>query len=363
MMSPIPAGSLVAPVFRATPPNEPWRYGSSSASLRGVREIEITRRHLLIAIMALVAVIAVLAPHFSAGQGNAQPPGDGSSANDLTAPRPITRAEGEQIVRLLWLRREHAIAQLATRSFAGFEVGGALRSDQAYSKYVRCGCATVKHAHRIVSVALVIPRSATPAPFLAIVEVEEPTIVSDPAYYRLVVTPSEADWRLALVAVDLPNTGDQRRLAAARDGYQLARAHTPRPGALMRSLAKVQQPLTNTTFPGAAHAGRNRWHTFGDVYTFALNGHQTIECGTIRARSTVRAGHGYRLIQHHNRQQYGPDVAPGGYRSVTSYDEYAACIVARPHRRGKVVSAYGFDPIPVKTVTRPRVKPTGAAAI
>lgn len=265
------------------------------------------------------------------------PSTEGLKRGSLT--RGVHPSTASGIVRTLWDRRERALAKRDVSAFARFEEGAALRYDQAFTKNVRCGCVAPKEGHAILSVNVVVPRSTKPQAFLATVKVETTTANQPGGFYRLVVVPGKLGWQLAIISFD--DQGERARSrTTTRHGYAYPRRRTPRRGALIAAFARNHHTLADSFIPERKHPSTHRWSVIGPAFTFALNRKDSIECGAVRSHTSVRAVPGVVLIQKKNRNQYGRDVPPGRYHSVTYTAEQSLCLTTV--KGSEVSAAYGF---------------------
>ena len=284
------------------------------------------------------------------------------SAVNSDASAVVTPAEAKQIVAVLWSLRNEAFLNHSAALMAEFESGPALESDE-----VTCGCTTRLPRGPIYGESLLIPRVRSfPAVFLAEVKT---TLLGKPYVQYLIVarTSTSSPW---MVASD-PGEQASRTLDQAKtDAVGFDIATSPPGSALLPSeLAAYYQTWTNTgralnsvrfaSGPYTTGAGRDFGKypqgtfvkktglTFwsldeagSQVWSFGTTT-GSITCGVVRNQTIQTSPTG--IYQDPAQNNWGPSVAPGGYRMVATTDIAQPCFLQRAHGAPAVTSG-SFDP-------------------
>jgi hypothetical protein len=279
---------------------------------------------------ALVTLLAAALAVTAAGCGQsstspAQAPAGTSppttAATTGTAPGELTTAAARTIVTRLWLRRETALASLAAGMLPPVETAAALAQDRAYVAGVRCGCEPQKDGHSIVAILPEIPRRSPGDTFLAQVRTTNVTSGDHP-WYVLAITRTAGGWRVAHLTVG----GYTPRPPLSR--LHVAAGATAAVSA--RDVRRMVQIAQREAAWANAHAAHRTSHTsYGatvrargvvrpgadGVFGLTLPGGKVLACFTLHELDTYSLPGG--LAQNESRQQWGAQLAPGGYRTIT----------------------------------------------
>ncbi len=186
---------------------------------------------------------------------------------------------------------------------------------------VRCGCAPQKAGHTIVAILPEIPRTAPADTFFAQVRTTN-TSTGDHPWYVLAITRDARIWKIAHLTVGgytpLPPL---RKLGVAAGTTAAVSAHD---SARMVHIARREAWWGNT------HAQRTSHMSYGatvrargvvrpgadGVFGLSLPGGRVLSCFTLHELDTYSLRGG--LAQGDLRRQWGPQLAPGGYRTITT---------------------------------------------
>jgi hypothetical protein len=273
----------------------------------------------------LVAALAVTAA--GCGQSGGSPAQAPAGTSPSTTNAPTAAADGglttpaaRAIVTRLWLRRERALASLAAGMLPPVETAGALAGDRAYVAGVRCGCEPQKDEHSIVAILPEIPRTSPGDTFFAQVRTTNLTSGDHP-WYVLAVTRASGSWKIAHLTVG----GYTPRPPLSR--LHVAAGATAAVSA--RDVARMAQIAQREAAWADAHAHRTSHTSYGatvrargvvrpgadGVFGLALPGGKVLACFTLHELDTYSLPGG--LAQNESRQQWGAQLAPGGYRTIT----------------------------------------------
>jgi hypothetical protein len=273
----------------------------------------------------LVAALALTAA--GCGQSSASPaqaPAP-TSASAATAPTStaggrLTPAAARTIVTRLWLRRETALSSLAAGPLSPIETGAAVAEDRAYVEGVRCGCEPQKDGHTIVAILPEIPRTSPADTFFAQVHTTN-TTSGDHPWYVVAITHAGGSWKIAYVTFGgykprppLSGLGVAAGTTAAVSAPDVARmVHIA-----LRETAwgKAHAHRTSRTNYGATVRARGAVRPGADgVYGLTLPGGNVLACFTLHELDTYSLRGG--LAQDDSRRQWGAQLAPGGYGTIT----------------------------------------------
>jgi hypothetical protein len=256
----------------------------------------------------------------------------------------LSPAAATSIVTRLWSRREVALSTLSGAALAQIETAEAAAQDRAYVNDVRCGCAPQKDAHGIVSILPEIPRTSPQHAFFAQVRTQNLS-TGDHPWYVLAIVRSAGSWRIAYV------TGGGYKPKPPLSGLGVAAgrtaAVTARDRARMVHIAEREtawagshgKHVTHTDY-GATVRARAGLHVSADgVFGLTLPGGRVLACYTLHELDTYTIPGG--LAQNDARQQWGPQLAPGGYRSIVVDSQEPYC--AAGSGRGSTVPPYWLD--------------------
>jgi hypothetical protein len=274
----------------------------------------------------LLAALAVTAGACGQSSSSPAPAPAHTSASTATAPAggsagTLTPAAARSIVTRLWLGRETALASLAAALLRPVETAPALAEDQAYVEGVRCGCQPQKDEHTIVAILPEIPRTSPAGTFFAQVRTTN-TSVGDHPWYVLAITRAAGTWKIAHVTLGgykprppLSGLGVAAGATAAVSAHDVARmVHVAQREAWW---GNTHAHRTSHTNYGATVRARGVIRPGADgVFGLALPGGKVLACYTLHELDTYSLRGG--LAQDESRQQWGAQLAPGGYRTVTT---------------------------------------------
>ena len=271
----------------------------------------------------LLAALAVTAA--ACGQSSATPaptpaPTTQTAPTAAAAGR-LTPAAARTIVTRLWLRRETALASLAADLLPPAETGAAVAEDRAYVEGVRCGCQPQKDEHTIVAILPEIPRTSPAGTFFAQVRTTN-TSVGDHPWYVLAITRAAGTWKIAHVTLG----GYKPR--SPLSGLGVAGVTTATVSA--HDVARMVHIAQREAWWGNTHAHRTSRMSYGatvrargvvrpgsdGVFGLTLPGGRVLACFTLHELDTYSLRGG--LAQDDSRRQWGWQLAPGGYRTVTT---------------------------------------------
>ena len=267
-----------------------------------------------------------------------------STASPSARPAHLTAATATAIVTRLWSRREVALSTLSGAALAPIETAEAAAQDRASVNDVRCGCAPQKDAHSIVSILPEIPRTSPQHAFFAQVRTQNLS-TGDHPWYVLAVVRSAGSWRIAYV------TGGGYKPKPPLSGLGVAAgrtaAVTARDRARMVHIAEREtawagshaKRLTHTDYGATVRARAGLRVSADGVFGLTLPGGRVLACYTLHELDTYTIPGG--LAQNDARQQWGPQLAPGGYRSIVVDSQEPYC--AAGSGRGSVVPPNWLD--------------------
>jgi hypothetical protein len=279
-----------------------------------------------------------------AGTAPATAPPVSSTATPAASVGQLSPAAATSIVTRLWSRREVALSTLSGAALAQIETAEAAAQDRAYVNDVRCGCGPQKDAHGIISILPEIPRTSPQHAFFAQVRTQNLS-TGDHPWYVLAIVRSAGSWRIAYV------TGGGYKPKPPLSGLGVAAgrtaAVTARDRARMVHIAEREtawagshgKHVTHTDY-GATVRARAGLHVSADgVFGLTLPGGRVLACYTLHELDTYTIPGG--LAQNDARQQWGPQLAPGGYRSIVVDSQEPYC--AAGSGRGSTVPPYWLD--------------------
>ena len=292
----------------------------------------------------------------------------------------VTPESAKSVVATIWPRRAAALAASDAATLGAFETDSALAVDAA-----RCDCGHSKFGP-IRSVTVAVPRfSRFPANFLAEVST---TFNTDPWLALLVMTRASSDqpWRLAFAGGFIPASPFLQPLIGP-DGYAAAIAPDVRavaarqPAALAaywqywkdkgNPLAQARsswkrgvmtdrygQFIAQVGLQGEVNrenglVGRYRYQADpkGTNYMFPIRPNEVLVCAPVLRQARWTGPSPKALVyQSLSRANWGPDVAPGGYRAMLQDDIASPCIDASVVGGSAVNDVVGIYPDPVASV-------------
>lgn len=279
--------------------------------------------------------------------------------------RSFTPAEATRVVRALWAAREHDRAVRATR-YSSIETGSAELTDVANIDNARCGCFPYLWTHGqrpFRSATIYLPRQrAYPLYFmasvLAAVPGRKPPASGSTALLIVTRKSAATPWRIAVqiwdTAYQRPNpkfipplVDDQNyERSPTRPPISATQSWLPNFVAYMNKIKRTgRQPARSKFAPGpltsrngleARPDGFTRggeWATysfrsgrFGGPWAFTTTG-GTLVCGDVTENVLTKPSQSGRLfLQTRNRRNWGWDLVPGVYSSITSVYEWPICI-------------------------------------
>jgi hypothetical protein len=279
-----------------------------------------------------------------AGSAPAGSPPAASTAPPSPGPGHLSPAAATAIVTRLWSRREVALSSLSGAALAPIETAEAAAQDRAYVNDVRCGCAPQKDAHSIVSILPEIPRTSPQRAFFAQVRTQNLSTCDHP-WYVLAIVRSAGSWRIAYV------TGGGYKPKPPLSGLGIAvgptAAVTAGDRARMVHIAEREiawlgshgKHVTHTDYGATVRANAGLRLAADGVFGLTLPGGRVLACYTLHEldRYTIPGG----LAQNDARQQWGPQLAPGGYRSIVVDSQEPYC--AAGSGRGSAVPHIWLD--------------------
>jgi hypothetical protein len=284
---------------------------------------------------------------------------------ELSPGRFFTPAEATRVVRALWAAREHDRAVRA-RSYSSIETGSAELTDVEIIDNARCGCSPYLWTHgqrRLRSTTIYLPRQRSyplyvMASVLAAVPGRTPPSSGTTALLILTRKSAAKPWHIAVqiwdTAYQRPNPkfisplvdGQNYELSATSPPVSATRLWFPMFVAYMNKIKRTgRQPARSKFAPGPLTSGnglearpngftrggeRATYHfrsgRFGGPWAFTTTG-GTFVCGDVTENVLTKSSRpGGLLRQTRNRRNWGWDLVPGVYRSITSVWEWPICI-------------------------------------
>jgi hypothetical protein len=279
------------------------------------------------AALVTLLLVALAVTAAACGQSSTAPAGTPAQTSAPTQPAPtsaagtLTPAAARTIVTRLWLRRETALRSLAAGLLPSVETAAAISEDRAYVMSVRCGCGPQKDGHTIVAILPEIPRTSPADTFLAQVRTTN-TTSGDHPWYVLAITRAAGTWKIAHLTLGgykpqppLAHLGIVAGTTAAVSGHDVARmVHIARREAWW---GNTHAHRTSHTSYGATVRARGAVRPGADgAFGLTLPGGRVLACFTLHELDTYSLRGG--LAQGDLRRQWGPELAPGGYRTITT---------------------------------------------
>jgi hypothetical protein len=279
----------------------------------------------------------------------------------LTATRPagrpvITPAGAEQVLQELWTAREQALATCDLPTLHALDTGSARIGDVARTT---CSC-LIRVADPYTESRIFVPRQLRyPAYFVALAQTE--TTRGETWLEVMAFTRSSAgsSWQLSLSTGFFPNQdlGDWPQPIADTNGYAIrpdAATHTMAASMSSQLAAYYQKAKDTGKVPAGPFEPGSRTtdtakeiaeHRQNAVQGNGLRGHFTytaaknppflvlvrdqvaMACGVVRVRSVYTQYRGRYPYQTTDRLNWGYNLAPGRYRSVTSAGVMQTCFM------------------------------------
>lgn len=298
--------------------------------------------------MRIAALLAVIAVAAGCGQSTGAsvehpatfPPDDPGSSSDVTATGGMpSQSEATRIVQGLWTEREDVISRQDAAGFRSFETGAAQAIDSSYVRFVLCGCNDAKAGHTLERVISFVPQSSVDDAFVAEVKTRN-TTSNDRPWYILGVRRSHGEWKIAFITfagykakppidVPIPDTGfvaPETRSTSARLTHMATFA---------ANYANSKIKANMTTSYGARLHSRILVRPQADgVFGADLGKGLLLGCYTIHQvlRYSLDGG----LSQDAGRHNWGPYLAPGAYRTITTDTAQSFCDLGDPTRNVRV---------------------------
>jgi hypothetical protein len=276
----------------------------------------------------LLTLLALALTAAGCGQSSASPaqaPADTSAstttAHTSSAGGGLTPAAARTIVTRLWLRRETALSSLDAGMLAPVETAAAIGEDRAYVEGVRCGCEPQKDGHTIVAILPEIPRTSPEDAFFAQVRTTNATS-GDRPWYVLAITYAAGSWKVAYVTFGGYKPGPPLSALGVAAGTT--------PAVSAHDAARMVHIAQREARWGNSHAHRTSRTTYGatvraravvrpgadGVFGLTLPGGKVLACFTLHELDTYSLRGG--LAQDDSRRQWGAQLAPGAYRTITA---------------------------------------------
>lgn len=279
----------------------------------------------------------------------------------------VTPAQARAAIATLWTAREHALDTRDLAAFNRLETGSARLTDSEAAKRVDCGCNKfywTKGPRTFRSATIFLPRqSAYPIYFAAEVLALRPgqaTPAGPAGTAMLLVTKQAANqhWRIAVEIYDAGYSSPMPAFPRPQldaQGYDIPSSVAPQPPTQewFPKLADYfnqikqtgQQPVDSGFAPGPLTSGNGlearpngftsggltgtykfKSSAFGGPWLFNSGGLPTMCGDVVEWVVTTPASPDQMLVQPATRRDWGPDVAPGYYRSLTTLWEWSVCI-------------------------------------
>ena len=239
-----------------------------------------------------------------------------------------TPSEAAAIARDLWNAREGALGARDAAALDAIEVGGAKQADDSYLTFLGCNCEPQKDAHRVVSVVPVVPKQSSDPSFIA--QLRTANDHGDKVWYVIGVRREAAAWKIGFLSFGWYKTKPPLYSIVKHGGYTPPvdasveqRIHEVASSTV--SYATSHNSLTHTTNYGAMVRTTPQVRLADDgVYGLSLKNGDVLACYTFHQVDRYQIPNGY-LQQDAGRDQFGPFLAPGTYRSITIDNGNAEC--------------------------------------
>jgi hypothetical protein len=276
--------------------------------------------------LAAAAVLMILA----CGCGNS-----GGTGRSSVSPVAVTSGTGmpppaaaASVVRSLWNSREDVLDARDAAGLDAIETGAAKEMDQAYLTFVNCDCEPPKDPHRLVDVVPVVPKRSADGSFMAQVLTKNPR--GENVWYVVGVRRVEDTWKIGFLSFGWYKADPPLQPIVRNGGYTLPVTESTE--RRIREVASSTVPyatthnsLTSMTDYGAVVQTNPEVHLAKDgVYGLALQSGEVLSCFVFHTVERYEIPGGY-LQQSAGRDQWGPFLAPGRYRSVTIDNGVAEC--------------------------------------
>ena len=234
------------------------------------------------------------------------------------------------IVSGLWTQREWALTRLDAASISPLEIGSARQQDVAYINGVRCRCEPMKGDHPVTEVVPQVPQTSLQPVFFAQVRTTAVQTGTHP-WYVVAVEREGGKWKFAFIVLG----GNQS--APPLQKYTHSSGATP--GMTSAVNTRIAQLVQNTlqyvtthnelqfgTDYGASVQRSPELHASIDgVFGLALPSGDVLACYTLHTVDTYTMP-GSVLQQGPTQSQWGHQLAPGNYASVTFDSAAPTCV-------------------------------------
>ena len=313
---------------------------------------------LRIRVLAVLAAVVIVATACGNSGSTAAPGGNtsvtGASTGHTGSPVAPTSqtdmptpAAAASTARNLWNAREGALAARDAGVLDAIEVGGAKQADAAYLTFVECNCEPPKDAHRVIAVVPVVPQQSSDPSFIA--QVRTANEHGDKVWYVIGVRRVAGTWKIGFLSVGWYKATPPLHSIVTEGGYTLpvdqsVEQRVREVASSTVPYAKSHNSLTSTTSYGAVVRTTPQVRLADDgVYGLRLKDGDVLACYTFHTVDRYQIPGGY-LRQSDGRDQFGPFLAPGTYRSITIDNGNAECEVGSGHT-GAIGHAYlSYDP-------------------
>lgn len=344
-------------------------------------------------IVVAVAAMALLGSVVAACGGDKQAGAAGTTADPLAVPTGIDpsapagdagtpaaavkRVDAAVVIRRLWTTRQTIMLTEDADGFRTVDTGTLLTHDLSVAALVACRCEKPRDQSPLQAVRVLRPREASPRTIIAEVQTEPPG--EAPTDFVVVARRAGKKWRMAFVAIlasgstgrivddtakrpPATTAGDRRAGSALFDRYAREVQRWSETGRPISSDWAPTPATRKKLLPGPAGANHGRTSYGAEVVAtvetpkrpapdvFRLDRKRVVSCGAVRETSTATVPQGA-LQQDAGRRSWGPWLAPGVYRSITSTGQDLFCILdhgpaARP--RYEIIGDYFSNIVAVK---------------
>lgn len=275
----------------------------------------------------------------------------------------VTPHGAREIFASFWPQREAAIAARSSAQIQALESGSAGRGDL---ERVRCACPIRRSPGRYGPISVFVPRQTTyPARFMVEAATTRSPNIPWTEVMVFIRASAHARWTLDL------DTGWERPAGVApvlRQAGTDTQGFDPRPSPSTQAQARTVEAALVTYWQAAKREGRvpepnpfqpGPWtndmaarlaeHPQGTIQANGLIGHNSystegggrlyaftdsrgneIACGVVLEKVVDTAGPGGAPYQNTDRTNWGPDLRPGPYRSITMVNQWQTCFILSP---------------------------------
>ena len=260
--------------------------------------------------------------------------GSGASARPIQASSMPSVDAARTIVSGLWAQRETALSRLDAASIPPLEMASARQQDVAYINGVRCRCEQMKGDHPMTEVIPQVPRASVQPVFFAQVHTTNVESGTHPWYLVAVERDAGGTWKLAFI--DLGGEQSSPPLAALARSAGTALSVTNQTRARMAQLTRnaVHHAMTHnklvfaTSYGATIHRHAELRPDADGVFGFPLPSGDVLTCFTLHTIDVFSMPNGY-LQQGPTQSEWGHNLAPGDYRSITYDTASPRCVVGK----------------------------------